>query len=300
MEDAVLVDAHTHIMWYPEHISEAWARDALAGKLVKMKYAGGAIHSATLDLHSYDSKPDDHWAATKVADKVVVFGIAGKASGVSVPNEIVAEYAKQHPDKLVPFASVDPSDRDCVEQLDHAVKNLKMKGLKLAPAYQHFNPEDRKHWPFFKRCEQLGLPIVWHQGATFPTKGQLKYSNPLQMEDVVMAFPDLRIIVAHLAHPWEEDLVVLMRKSPNLYADISAVHYRPWRYWQAMVTAMEYGVTHKIILASDYPSATLEHVIHGLRNVNAPVEGTNLPKIPKEIQDSIIEENYKAVFPEWG
>ena len=52
-----------------------------------------------------------------------------------------------------------------------------------------------------------------------------------------MDFPDLRMIVAHLGHPWEEDLVALIRKAPNVYADISACHYRPWRYWQAMVTA---------------------------------------------------------------
>ncbi len=85
-----------------------------------------------------------------------------------------------------------------------------------------------------------------------------------------------------------------MGKDPN-----SAVHYRPWRYWQAMVTAMEYGITHKILLASDFPSGTITNVINGLRNVNAPVEGTNLPKIPTEIQDQIIYENWKSFFPEW-
>ena len=95
-------------------------------------------------------------------------------------------------------------------------------------------------------------------------------------------------------------MVALIRKCPNVYTDISAVHYRPWRYWQAMVTAMEYGVDHKILLASDFPSGTITNVINGLRNVNAPVEGTKLPKIPTEIQDRIISENWKAFFPEWA
>ena len=114
-----------------------------------------------------------------------------------------------------------------------------------------------------------------------------------------MDFPDIRMIVAHLGHPWEEDLVALIRKAPNMYADISAVHYRPWRYWQAMVTAMEYGVTHKLLLASDFPSATIDNVIAGLRAVNAPVEGTRLPTIPVEIQDRIIHENWREAFPEF-
>ena len=67
-----------------------------------------------------------------------------------------------------------------------------------------------------------------------------------------------------------------------------------------MVTAMEYGVTHKLLLASDFPSATITNVITGLRNINRIVEGTNLPHIPTEIQERIINENWKAFFTEWS
>jgi hypothetical protein len=65
-----------------------------------------------------------------------------------------------------------------------------------------------------------------------------------------------------------------------------------------MVTAMEYGVTHKLLLASDFPSATIDNVIAGLRNINRIVEGTNFPKIPGEIQERIISENWKAALPQ--
>ncbi len=66
-----------------------------------------------------------------------------------------------------------------------------------------------------------------------------------------------------------------------------------------MTNAMEYGIMHKILLASDFPSGTIDNVITGLRNINAPVEGTGLPTIPKEMQDMIIYENWKQFFPEW-
>ena len=295
----MIVDVHTHIMWYPEHVSERFASEALASKLVKLRMSGGKVNQAALDLHSYDSHPGDHWKAAQAADKVVVFGLQARASGVWVPNELIAEYVAGHPDKLVGWASVDPNEADCVEQLEHAVTSLGLRGLKLGPAYQHFDPTDRHHWPLFAKAEVLGIPIMWHQGATFPSHARLKWASPIQLEDVAMDFPDLRMIIAHLGHPWEEDVVALIRKAPNVYADISAVHYRPWRYWQALVTAMEYGVTHKLLLASDYPSATITDVIDGLRAVNAPVDGTRLPNIPREIQDQIIEENWKAMFPEW-
>jgi len=185
------------------------------------------------------------------------------------------------------------------ERLERCVRSLGLKGLKLGPVYQHFDPQDRKHWPLFKKAQSFGLPIMWHQGTTFPSKARLKWGLPLQLEDIAMDLPDLRMIIAHLGHPWEEDMTVPIRKYPNVYTDISAVHYRPWRYWQAMVTAMEYGIAHTILLGSDFPSAAIGNVINGLRNVNKPVEGSGLPKIPVEIQDRIIHENWKEFFPQW-
>ena len=296
----MIVDCHTHLMWYPDHVGQQYAEEALASKLIKLKYSGGEAYSANLDLHSYDSKPETHWEVSTPADKVVVFGLQAKAVGVWVPNEVIADYVKQHPEKLEGWASVDPTQPDHLEQLDYCVNELGLKGLKLGPVYQHFDPQDRSYWPLFKKAPELQLPIMWHQGTTFPSRSKLNWGLPLQLEDIAMDFPDLKMIVAHLGHPWEEDLVVLVRKCPNVYTDISAVHYRPWRYWQAMVTATEYGIAHKILLASDFPSATITNVINGLRNVNKPVEGTNLPQISTEIQDRIIYENWKDFFTQWA
>ncbi len=296
----MIVDCHTHVMWYPDHISTRFAEEALASKLVKLKMSGGEVYAENLDLHSYDARPEEHWALSQDADRVIVFGLDAKAVGVKVPNEVVADYVRQHPDKLVGWASVDPNDGDCIERLVYAVEELGLRGLKLGPAYQHFDPADRRHWPLYRRCNELNLPIMWHQGTTFPSLARLKWANPLQLEDVAMDFPDLRMIIAHLGHPWEEDTVALVRKCPNMYTDISAVHYRPWRYWQAMVTATEYGVVSKILLGSDFPSGSLANVIAGLRNINAPVEGTGLPRISHEVQEAIIYENWKSFFPEWS
>jgi len=66
------------------------------------------------------------------------------------------------------------------------------------------------------------------------------------------------------------------------------------------VTAMEYGVEPKILPGSDFPSGTMANIIAGLRNVNKVVEGTNLPKIPDEVQDMILYENWKDFFPQWA
>lgn len=293
-----IVDVHTHLMWYPDHIDEDYAQEALASKLVKLERSGGLVNAASLDLHSYDSRPDDHWEASEGADRVVVFGLSAKPTGVDVPNEIIADYVAQHPDKLEGWASVNPADSDAIEQLEHCVEDLGLKGLKLGPVYQHWDPRDRRYWPFFERCQRYGLPLLFHQGTTFPSRARLEWGKPLQLEPLAMDFPDMRLIIAHLGHPWEEDVVALARKAPNVWADISACHYRPWRYWQAMITAVEYGVGHKLLLGSDYPSGTIQNVIDGLHAVNAPVADTSLPRVPNDIQDRIIHENWRGFFGE--
>lgn len=295
----MIVDCHTHLFWYPDHLSEQFAAEGLASKLVKLERSGGAAYAGSLDLHSYDSRPEQHWAATAGADRVVVFGLQARATGVWVPNDLIADYVSQHPEKLLGWASVDPNAPDCLQELERCVNELGLRGLKVGPAYQHFDPTDRKHFGLWQRCEELGIPVIWHQGATFPSTARLSESNPLLLEDIVMSFPDLTMIVAHLGHPWEEDLVALMRKAPRLYADISAVHYRPWRYYSAMITALEYGVTHKLLLGSDFPSATIEDVILGLHAVDALTEGTSLVRVPEQVKYDIVHRNWEAVFPQW-
>lgn len=49
------------------------------------------------------------------------------------------------------------------------------------------------------------------------------------------------MVIAHLGHPREADVVTLVRKAPNVYADVLACHYRPYRFWQALLSVYGYG-----------------------------------------------------------
>jgi predicted TIM-barrel fold metal-dependent hydrolase len=287
-------------MWYPEHISEEYAEAALEAKRVKLRMSGGRAHVGTLDLHVYDARPDDHWQMAQQVDRVVVFGLQARKAGIYVPNEVISEYAAAHPDRVVGWASIDPNEPDCVALLEHAVRELGLRGLKLGPVYQHFDPTDPRHFPLWAKAAELGIPTIWHQGTTFPRNAPLKWANPVQLEEIALAFPTLVMVVAHLGHPWETETIVTIRKQPRMYADVSAIHYRPWRMWQALVTAQEYGVQHKLLFGSDYPSGKPSDVIAGLEAVNDLVEGTKLPRVTDDTIEGILHRNHAAVFPEWG
>lgn len=252
-------------MEYPGHLSEEFVREANARSRGK-----------PLDL---DTPPEKHWKAMQNVDRVIVFGMRAFHSGFVTPNEYIAEYADRYPEKVIGFAGVDPLRDNVEETLEHAFDKLKLKGLKLGPVYQNIHPTDQRMMEIYEFCQARNIPIMIHQGTTFPRRAPLKYSLPILLEDVALQFPDLRMVIAHLGHPWIEDTLVLIRKQPNLYSDISALHYRPWQFYQALILAKEYGVLNKLLFGSDYPFTTPDATIHALRNFNQIVEGTNLPRL---------------------
>jgi hypothetical protein len=289
-------------MWYPDHLSDEFVQFAWEAKKAKMKlspdvyFAGGDAK----ENNAFDSTPEQLLAATEDVDKVIVFGIKAPFCGINAEQEKVADFVRQHPDKFVGWCSVDPNDDDCIQQLEYYVNDLGLRGLKCSPIYQNWAPQDPKYLPLFKKAEQLAIPVNIHQGTSFVRPGPLKYANPIQLEDIAIACPDLRIVIAHMGHPWEDECVVLIRKHPHLYANISALHYRPLRHYQAFMTAIEYGVEHKLIFGSDFPSATAAQVIAGQYKVNDIVAGTNMPKVSDEVIHHIIYENWKQFLPEFA
>jgi hypothetical protein len=81
-----------------------------------------------------------------------------------------------------------------------------------------------QHYPVYQACEELGLPVAINAGIPGP-RVRSRVQHPELLEDVLIDFPDLTVIVAHMGHPYEELLMNYMRKWPNLY--LSCTAYAP-------------------------------------------------------------------------
>ena len=103
-----------------------------------------------------------------------------------------------------------------------------------------------------------------------------------------MAFPNLTMVLAHLAHPWQNDCMSVVRKHPNVWADVSAQFYRPYSFWQGMRLFYEWGVTEKILFASDWPVTRPQDDIDHLRGLPKFAKDHHLPTIPEEEIEGII------------
>lgn len=271
----MVFDCHTHVFG-PGHVGGA--------TLAAAKRAWG-------EETELIALPEKHWDCVKNGDGAIVLAFDAPATGFVVPNEYVAEYVSKHPGKLFGFASIDPNKLNAASELESAIKDLKLSGLKLGPIYQNFYPDQKQYFPLYAKADELNLPIMWHQGTSFVPEGYLDASRPAMLDPIARAFPNLKMIIAHMGHPWTGECISVVRKNPNMYMDISALGSRPWQFYNAMVLAMEYGVTHKILLGSDYPFFTTAQTIESFRKINDIAEGTRMPRISEKIIEEIIYRN---------
>ena len=88
----------------------------------------------------------------------------------------------------------------------------------------------------------------------------------------------------------------MIRKHPNLYADVSALHTRPLQMYLALAGAVEYRVIDKLLFGTDFPFATPTETADALLNVNDLVRGSNLPPIPEDAIEDIIQRDTTVVL----
>lgn len=266
----MIVDVHTHV-GTADHVGPAFAAD------LDCCWSGLTWN---VDL-------DEHREHARSVDAAIVLAFDAPASDIVVPNEYVAAYVATDPGRLIGFGSVDPHRPDALARVA-ALADLGLVGMKLGPIYQGLAPTDPRMMAVFAACERLSMPVLCHQGTTFVRNAPLRYALPHLLDDVAMAFPDLRLTIAHLGHPWIAETMAVIRKHRHLTADVSALATRPFQLYTALVTAMEYGVTDKIIFGSDYPFGSAAGTISALEATTRMHTGTSFPGVPDAVVESIV------------
>lgn len=135
-----------------------------------------------------------------------------------VPNEEIAEAAQKNPDIMIAFGSIDPHKGKLgAREARRLTEEHGVRGFKFHPTVQGFLPADKMAWPIYEVIAEHKLPAVFHSGHSGIGSGmrcggglRLQNSNPMLLEDVAMAFPDMQIIVAHPSWPWQDEALSLV------------------------------------------------------------------------------------------
>lgn len=211
------------------------------------------IHNRLLDMYFFDVK--------KVIEDLKVFLELARTD-----NELVSGFVKRHPDRFVGFGSIDLSKSQAyVEKKIREIDRLNLKGIKLIPTLQFFNPVAVKKnmEKLFEYCEKKGKIVTYHTGCDPYVWEQPHFSqdaNPKYLKSVLQDFEKVKIIVAHMGcysakvpGVWMDEALELGKENENVWFDIAAVPYVVT--YRKFVDKVRRTVgLDRVLFGSDYPA----------------------------------------------
>ena len=172
--------------------------------------------------------------------------------GPLISNDEVAAFVAHRPEQLIGVASVNLArPMEAMRELRRAVKKLGMRALRILPWLWNAPPNDRRYYPLYAECIELGIPFCLQVGHTGPMAPSEPGRPIPYLDQVALDFPELVIVGGHIGHPWTEEMIALAIKYPNVYIDTSA--YKPRRYPPALVQYMKNHGKKKVLFGSNFP-----------------------------------------------
>jgi predicted TIM-barrel fold metal-dependent hydrolase len=285
-----MIDIHVHL-WDWRGETPSFIREYMLSR----GYFGDKDPQEFFSTHSLIAALDQ--AGVEIG---VLLPLRAESYGWRVTNEYVVERVAEAPEHLIGFAGVSPNTHDAVTELVYAIESLQLKGLKLHPPMQMFEPGDPVCFPIYEALQHYGLPVLFHTGSG-PSQLSDRYSNPHLVDEVAVHFPELKIIMAHAGRFWYQETLTMMRRHPNIYIDISANVGKATGYGLllALLVAVKevVGGVDRVLFASDYPWYTPKLMLDLLRDAqNASGFLPEPLKISEADVDMILDKNARRIL----
>jgi hypothetical protein len=184
--------------------------------------------------------------------------------GALISNDEVAGWVRAHPERFAGLAAV-ALDRpmEALRELRRCVSELGFIGLRMLPWLWEAPPTDRRYYPLYAACVELGVPFCTQVGHT----GPLHPSEPGRpipyIDQIALDFPELVIVGGHVGYPWTEEMIAICRKHENVFVDTSA--YTSGRLPPELVAYMKTrGGRRKVLFGTNYPMIFHTRALEGL------------------------------------
>jgi uncharacterized protein len=276
-DDLVAIDMHVHAMTFDQ-------QDSTFGQSAS-KYFGADMTGKGSDLLG------PYYRQRKMA--AVIFSVDELLSGAPfLGNDRVVAIAAQHPDVLIPFASIDPHRGAAgVEEARRLIAEGSIRGFKFHPPLQQFFANDPLAYPLYEAIAEARLPALFHTGhsgiGTRVRGGggvRQKYGNPIYIDDVAVDFPDMPIIMAHPSFPWQDEAISVCLHKPQVYIDLSG--WSPKYFSPTLVQYANTLLKDKVLFGSDFPVITPDRWLKDFESIG----------IKEEVRPLILKENAKRVL----
>ena len=175
--------------------------------------------------------------------------------GHIVPNDYLADLQKKYPGKFYCFGGVSPNKgMAAVREVERCIKELGLKGIMMDPYMLKIPASDRRYYPIYAKCAELGVPVILTSGPGPLMPGVTIYdAHPQHYDLIAMDLPELTIIIAHGCSPWVNEAISMVWRHPNVWIDWSFYETNPGSnlYVDACNTMPEVG--NKALFGSAHP-----------------------------------------------
>jgi predicted TIM-barrel fold metal-dependent hydrolase len=181
-------------------------------------------------------------------------------------DRLAAELAAHPGELLCGFACVDPRNvGGALREVDRAIRELGLSGIVFEPGFLEISPLDRRCYPVYAKCAELGVPVGLHTGVNFSSHGPLEYERPMLIDRIAADFPDLTLICHHGGWPWPHEAAAVAWKHANVYLEFGAIAPRYMAPgvgggWGDIAHLMDTVLREQILFGTDWPMMRYERV----------------------------------------
>lgn len=210
-------------------------------------------------------------------DGAVSVGLAAAwygPGGDLISNAEVAADVARYPDRLRAVAGADlRKPMEAVRELRDRVAEG-FVALRIVPWLWELAPTDRRYYPLYTACVDLGIPFCTQVGHTGPLRPS-ETGRPIPyIDQVAIDFPELVIVGGHIGYPWTAEMIAVADKHPNVYIDTSA--YSANRYPPELVDYLRGRGRTKVMFGTNYPMMTPARALASLADLGLDDETTDL------------------------
>ncbi|MER5176407.1 MAG: amidohydrolase family protein [Candidatus Nitrosocosmicus sp.] len=189
--------------------------------------------------------------------------------------------------------TIDNHTQEDLENYRQWLKDDIIKGIKLYCGYEHHYPYDERYQIVYDICIEFGCPLMIHTGDAFSHRAKIKYSHPLNIDDVAVDNPELKIVMCHIGNPWITDCQEILYKNKNVYADISGLIVGNFtlsgeiHYANKIKEILNYvDSPHHLLYGSDWPISSMKSYTNFVQKL----------ELDKESFDLLMFKNAKSIF----
>jgi len=195
--------------------------------------------------------------------------------GDLVSNDEVAAWVTEAPTRLVGVGSVDiRHPMQAVREIRRCINELGFKAIRVLPWIWEAPPTDRRFYPIFAACCELGVPFCTQVGHTGPLRPS-DVGRPIPyIDQVALDFPELVIVGGHIGYPWTEEMIAVATKHENVFIDTSAYTFE--RYPDALLRFMRSHGRRKVLFGTNWPMIAPAKALKGIEAAGLDDEAKRL------------------------